>query len=776
VTPHQTTAVSSAVNGSHSPDEAPAPARQLWVTDEAWRAAFYPTPAPEWWLEFRFLEEGIERTTPPVIRFLQKPEAISAWLGKYRQVSDDRAQAIRAGCLEAPSPLGLFWGVQPRAARRGRKEDVAAFVAFACDLDCKDRTDVAEAERPRAIWHHLHANAPAPSIVTWTGHGVHAYWLLDEPLSDKPRGEAIQAAMAHALNGDHVQDCTRILRWPHTRNYKRLLDGPTPEVKVIWWRPELRYTWQTLDEHFSGPPAQPMQTDIWRRFEGWLAQDSDLRRLWEGWATHLPIIDRSRLDMSLAWSLKRRGFDAADFNTITARAPWNRGKLLAPPYLERTWAKTCKPLPERSLAGAPSMSPTAGNSQTAVPRIDPSLSVSAADANLRLPGLLLPALPESAWTDWARTWRDTVRRSTEAADEFHYLALLTVLGITVGRRICVSAGRPVYPNVYAMLVGPTGDRKSTAADLALSLLPPASEVQFLNGVGSQEGLMELMAAAQQSQTLLYVDEMAALLKKARRESSGCLIEFITEIFHSPDFKTHATRSRSIHLNKPTLGILGCSTPTWLEAALDQEDVLGGFTNRFVYVTASPKPDLPLPDPPEAQGVAELRGRIAALLQMPPRQLQWEAGARAQWDDFYVEWRRSLNQLGEHASALLRRCDLYILKFASLAAAMDGTPAIQSHHLQPAIELGRFLAGCAYQILGGLGEPRDSRLEQLIEVKLAADNGSMRRKQLRQAIGGRVTGQNLDRVLAAMERNGIIRQFEDTAARGAPTVVQLTGPD
>jgi hypothetical protein len=304
---------------------------------------------------------------------------------------------------------------------------------------------------------------------------------------------------------------------------------------------------------------------------------------------------------------------------------------------------------------------------------------------------------------------------------------------------------------------------------------------MLNGVGSQEGLMERMAEAEignslHSRTLLFVDEMAALLKKGRRESSGSLLEFITELFHGPEFKTHATRTRALHLKCPTLSILAASTPAWLEAALEEEDILGGFTNRFVYVTAPVKPDNPLPDLPDAAKLQSLAERIRQAMHGPPRLMGWAPGVKAQWIDFYLQWRRFTAAQDERAMALLRRIDLYILKFASINAAMDQTIEISSTHLTAAIDLGRFLAGCSHRILGDLGDSKDCRLERLIEQKLQATHGRLSRKHLRQVLGGRVTGEKLDRVLRAMERNGLIRQAEQQTARGPTRLVELTAPD
>lgn len=768
----------------------PAPSRGLFIADQVWFETLYSRSVPDWLLEFRLLQDRPDsmRTPPLAVCFLQQPDAICAWLQEHRQWAAQLAQEVRNGA-DGPWPPALFWGLQPRLRQRGRKQDVAAFICFACDLDCKDWPELSESQRPKAIWDYLHTHAPVPSAITWTGHGFHGYWLLDAPLLDKARGEAIQRAMAAELRGDHVQDCSRLLRWPHTVNYKGLLHGSTPMVRVIWWQPDVRYHWQDLEASFPvieagrpapGGAAQSGSRLLWKRFHAAMDRDSDLKALWSGAPTGLATHDRSALDMALAHSLTRHGYSCLVFETVAPWAPWNKEKTLVPSYLTRTWEAAqhhrvpptrAAPSGEVSLGGkGRNEMPTAR--LAAVPQPVP---LPQSQDDLRLPGLLLPTLPGTAWTEWANLYLRAVGGSTEAADDFHYISLLTVLGTALGRNVMVFCGRPLYVNMYSMLIGPTTDRKSTAAERALDLLRQiAPEVQVLNGIGSQEGLMQRMAeadAAASHRTLLHADEMASLLKKARRESSGSVLEFITELFHTPDAKTHPTRSKAIHLKQPTLNILACSTSTWLETALEQEDILGGFTNRFVYVLGAPKDFNPLPARPEQADMEKLIRWIRRILQAPARELGWEPAARDQWCGFYLEWRRSLREFNEHTSALLGRIDIYILKFASLAAAMDDCTQIAPHHLAPAIELGRFLAGCAYRILGELGAPRDCRLEQLIEQKLKAAQGQMRRKQLRQALGGRITGEKLDRILSAMERNGLVQQLEGDA-HGA-RVVRLT---
>lgn len=733
--------------------------RDLRVSDADWLDLLYPwiDQQSSWWLEFRFTEDRADgvKNPPVAVRFLRDAQEISAHLRAHRALAASRAEELRRS-RSRPWPAGLFWGVQPRVTRRSGRERVAAMVALTITLAAEDWAGWPAKDRPRVMWEALHGCPQPPSVVTWTGDGFEAWWLLREPLLDRRRGEETQRAIAGYFQAARPEDAAGLCRWPNTLNYRRLPAGRPGLVRVVWWQPETRLSFQALFERFlpfaERPSAQVVARDsgaTWKRFDQLLAECEPLQTLWSSHSGPATADERRTLNLALATMLAEHGLDRAEFATVAALARWNLEPAPEIGELGRVYDELLK-----GTSSAPGDEAVLCSPPAPAPR----------------------SLPETAWTEWARLYRRAVGDSTEAADEFHYLALFTVLATAFGRNLVLHCGRPIYPNMYTVLVGPTGDRKSTAVQLAMELLARvAPQALVLNGLGSQEGLMERMAQAEpgRCRTLLSVDELASFLKKARRESSGSLLEFVTEIFHCPDFKTHSTRSKAIHLELPTLSILAGSTPVWLEAALQQEDILGGFANRFVYVTASPKPDNPLPARPDQQALADLVAWVRRATAAPPREMGWSPGARRLWCDFYVDWRRSTVEAGEQVVALLRRIDLYILKFASMAAAMEGAPEIAPAHLTSAIELGRFLAGSACRLLGDLGASGDCRLETLVHEKLEEAQGQMTRKQLRQALGGRISGEKLDRILTAMERNGLVCQALEPAGRGKTRLVRLT---
>ena len=112
----------------------------------------------------------------------------------------------------------VYVGCAPRRQRWGGRRAIER--AWVLWVDC----DGAEASNRLAAFH------PAPPIVVASGSGGnrHAYWPLREPVTPRA-AEAANMRLALALGADPAAtDAARILRPPHTRNFKH--DPPAPVV------------------------------------------------------------------------------------------------------------------------------------------------------------------------------------------------------------------------------------------------------------------------------------------------------------------------------------------------------------------------------------------------------------------------------------------------------------------------------------------------------------------------------------------------------------------
>jgi hypothetical protein len=109
----------------------------------------------------------------------------------------------------------IYAGVNPRRFRGATKSrDVACARCLFVDFDGIGP------DTARDRWHD--AGLPEPTLAIASGHGVHAYWRLAEPITDLPLWTALQKKLIALLDSDKaVHDPARIMRLPGFINHKQ---------------------------------------------------------------------------------------------------------------------------------------------------------------------------------------------------------------------------------------------------------------------------------------------------------------------------------------------------------------------------------------------------------------------------------------------------------------------------------------------------------------------------------------------------------------------------
>lgn len=144
---------------------------------------------------------------------------------------------------------GLFFctGIVKRGARRS-KENIVQTVGLHVDIDFKD---VDLNPTSDGVVRQLMALRCPPSIIVFSGGGLHAYWLFKEALETQPNIERIEAALrllCDLVAGDpSVCEVSRLMRLPGSHNTK---DGNWIAVEVIS-NTEFRYELDDLEEWLS---------------------------------------------------------------------------------------------------------------------------------------------------------------------------------------------------------------------------------------------------------------------------------------------------------------------------------------------------------------------------------------------------------------------------------------------------------------------------------------------------------------------------------------------
>ncbi len=136
------------------------------------------------------------------------------------------------------SEIDVYFGVNPRDGRGGRKENVKYLTSFHSEIDYGEEGHQ-KPSRFRSYEEALNAIRKfllEPTIIIHSGGGVHCYWVLTEPLQVQDHGietlEGINKSLSLALGGDPgTQDISRLLRVPGTYNFKNP-NNPKPVTMV----------------------------------------------------------------------------------------------------------------------------------------------------------------------------------------------------------------------------------------------------------------------------------------------------------------------------------------------------------------------------------------------------------------------------------------------------------------------------------------------------------------------------------------------------------------
>lgn len=213
---------------------------------------------------------------------------------------------------------------------------------------------------------------------------------------------------------------------------------------------------------------------------------------------------------------------------------------------------------------------------------------------------------------------------TEPPRVFHVFSAISIVSAALGRRCWLPFGMgQIFPNIYALLVGPPATRKSTAINIAKSLLQEATSVRFGpdDTSGARQGLITALAGGiknpddeeQESaikQIFQNIQDPDAMTKLGNIPMVNpadahviyvCASEFITFIgINSREFISFLTKmwdgedheyrikNENVWLTDPLLSFLGGATPTTIADAIPPSAIGGGFTSRTLFIYGNKK--------------------------------------------------------------------------------------------------------------------------------------------------------------------------------------------
>lgn len=390
-----------------------------------------------------------------------------------------------------------------------------------------------------------------------------------------------------------------------------------------------------------------------------------------------------------------------------------------------------------------------------------------------------PELSESALYGLAG---DIVRAAspyTEAAPAAMLITLLVGFGAMVGRgAYIINGGKPHYPVLFAVLVGPTGrGRKGTSMAAIKPFLHGADATgqffaaQVARGVQSGEALIQLASTVDGGRLLVEEEEYARLLTVKAWSGSTISAHLRTAWDGEP---LCAVTKRS-HMSAPDAHVclIGHITDNELRRKMAAEDVHNGAANRILHTWSERARLLPNPDPMPVHEAEVLSARLreAVTFAQGAGMLAFSPGFKGEWIEVYsvTETRPSG---GTHYDGLTARASSHIKRLALMYALLDRSRVVGIKHLTAAQAMWEYCEHSVAYIWGmGLG---DSRVERLLEALHRAGEAGLNRTQITDLFHRNLPKEQLDDICGQIVRAGLAKQLR-LETGGAPATVLIARP-
>ena len=277
------------------------------------------------------------------------------------------------------------------------------------------------------------------------------------------------------------------------------------------------------------------------------------------------------------------------------------------------------------------------------------------------------------------TWLEMLMSQTqdlESPKRYFYFAGLGVLSAVVKRNVWLDRGGAykLYPNVYIMLIGPSGIKKGLPIKVAEKLVTDLNVTKVIAGRSSIQAIIENLGHQTMNKDGTVTKDATAFIVSG--EFSQSILEdpqaltILTDLYDSQykDVHTNLLKSGKSILRNVYLSMLGASNETHLHAVIGQRDIMGGFIartlmvsenkrnrkNSLVYRTANTI---------DYEGLSEYLRTISVL----KGEFQYYPGA----DKFYEEWYNEYEPDNEDITGTANRFPDTVLKVAMLVSMSRG---------------------------------------------------------------------------------------------------------
>ena len=376
-------------------------------------------------------------------------------------------------------------------------------------------------------------------------------------------------------------------------------------------------------------------------------------------------------------------------------------------------------------------------------------------------------------TDWISSYI-MYMKDTEFPLSYHTWNAISCIAGTLQRRVYMPWGRQtIYPNMYVILIGPSGLGKGESMKPMIDIFTQVSGVNVAPDSITIQELVRLMGTlgdvpyidekgVYKNQTAMQVFAKELVVLLGTRDMKK--VSILTDLYDSHDTWKDATKTQgSAELSNLCLNILGASAPDWFSTMLPLESMGGGFTSRIIFVVETQKAQI-LPRPPYTEMHKKMRDDLITDLQaiasiVGPFEFTPEADKL--YDTFYIAQELAI-QKGKYPvpdaafEGYATRRTLHLRKMAiSIAASRGSKGEVTDGDFQTAIDILRATESNMPRLFGGVGRGSLGPVINMI-IEYLLKYGDTKRSVVLRAFYSDLDAQSLDIVETTLSRMNFIK--------------------
>lgn len=242
------------------------------------------------------------------------------------------------------------------------------------------------------------------------------------------------------------------------------------------------------------------------------------------------------------------------------------------------------------------------------------------------------------------SFRHYLKSRTDAPPDFHIHAAMAALAFAMGSNVwCDGWFRKTYPNIWAIIIAPSGYGKSVPLDAAEALIRKAGlKNGILPGDFSVEALIGQLSKSPTS--IFLLPEFSAFVSALQKEYNAGSMSWLTDMYDVPAEYTKARmkngESQLTTIAMPCISILGASSPAWFNSTFKEGMLSGGFLARFLFCPSTDAGEYVGHPGPRDEAI---EATLAEHLQMVSK-LSGKfdiSKVKQQFDDWDQNWRKNL---------------------------------------------------------------------------------------------------------------------------------------